>query len=346
MGKRVLSLPVLLPLLLPLPEVLGGLDYILLRLPLEPGGSRGAAGDAEAAADALVTVDDGQSVLQPDGPHLAPVDADPASDAGVRVHLAVVVGGGHGVLDAVLVDAPEYPAAAAAAVADVAEALHDVADGVDEAELLRPVEEGEGLLLGYVPGAGAALVPREAEAEVQGEVAPAAQLLLLSPADAVPDTEGLHGQDQRPHVLVGHYPLGLHRPLGGEHPVDGGLGPHDPLDAALGEVLLDEVGELVVHLVEARLVAPDDEGGEPVEPLLPPPDLPEEPLPRHGPEALGGLSRGHPDAGGDGLHSLRLPGEGAGYAGLLLHVDLLEHEDFDLRGSPREPVGQPVKRLG
>jgi hypothetical protein len=45
----------------------------------------------------------------------------------------MVVGVGYGVLDAPFVDASEYAAAAAAAVADIADSLHDVANRVNQA---------------------------------------------------------------------------------------------------------------------------------------------------------------------------------------------------------------------
>jgi hypothetical protein len=86
---------------------------------------------AESAADASFNVYDGYAILFGDGVHLAPFSACSAAYAFIWVNDGIVVGVGHGVLDAPFVDPSEYAAAAAATVAYVADSFHDIAYRVD-----------------------------------------------------------------------------------------------------------------------------------------------------------------------------------------------------------------------
>ena len=47
------------------------------------------------------------------------------------------------------------------------------------------LQQGEGLLLGYVGGSRGALMSGECEADIQGEIAFPAHIILLLPADAL-----------------------------------------------------------------------------------------------------------------------------------------------------------------
>ena len=79
--------------------------------------------------------------------HLAPFPAYSASYACIGIDSSVVVGMGHGFLDAPVIDSSEYAAAATAAVADVADPFHHVANSVNQTHFLGLVEKDQRFFL-------------------------------------------------------------------------------------------------------------------------------------------------------------------------------------------------------
>jgi len=115
----------------PLGEVFWWVDDFVLGFAFELCGVVWAAGCAESAAYAFLFVYDCYVVLLGYCVYLASGCAGSAVEALGWVDCGGVVGVGYAVFYAPFVDASEYAAAAAAAVADVADSLHHVTDSVD-----------------------------------------------------------------------------------------------------------------------------------------------------------------------------------------------------------------------
>jgi len=115
----------------PLSEVFWWVDDFALGFAFELCGVVWAAGYAESAAYAFLFVYDRYVVLFGYCVYLASGSAGSAVEALSCVDCGCVVGVGYAVFYAPVVDASEYAAAAAAAVADVADSLHHVTDGVN-----------------------------------------------------------------------------------------------------------------------------------------------------------------------------------------------------------------------
>ncbi|MEW6223111.1 MAG: hypothetical protein AB1627_00640 [Chloroflexota bacterium] len=214
---------------------------------------------------------------------------------------------------------------------------------MDEPDLLGHIQERECLGMGDVARPGSAFAPGEAEADPGRVGARVAQLLLLEPADAVVQRERLLLEEEGAHVVVGQDRLGLDGALRRDHPVQRRLGLHDPPGTAAGEVVLHEVGQLMVHQLGLRLVQADDEGRQPDAdlpvPLVQPDDAPPDQLEQRPADLAGGS----PGPGGDGLHGLEGPGQAAGQGGLLGRTDLLEDPDLEPGFRLRIAVGKPVE---
>lgn len=115
----------------PFGKVFWWVDDFALGFAFELGGVVWAAGCAESAAYAFLFVYDGYVVLLGYCVYLASGCAGSAVEALGWVDCGGVVGVGYAVFYAPVVDASEYAAAAAAAVADVADTLHHVTDSVN-----------------------------------------------------------------------------------------------------------------------------------------------------------------------------------------------------------------------
>jgi hypothetical protein len=94
------------------------------------------SGSAQSASYASLAIHDADSILVGDRVHLASLDACSASSAFARIDYCEVIGLGYRVIDAIVIDSSKYAAATTAAVADVANALYHVANGMNEADLL------------------------------------------------------------------------------------------------------------------------------------------------------------------------------------------------------------------
>ncbi len=205
-------------------------DDLRFRLAFQVDGVVGAAGDTQPAADAVCPVHHREIVPFRDGMHLAAPDAVPAGRADHGVDHGNIAGKRHRVRDAPFVDAAQDGTAAAAAVADVAHPLHDVADGVHQADLFAFFQDCQGFFPRNKAGTRGACFSRKTQAHIEREIAlAAAKLVLLEAADAVLDVEAVGIQQDGTHIFVGQHRLGLHGAVGGEHAVQGGLRFHDPL---------------------------------------------------------------------------------------------------------------------
>ena len=115
----------------PLGKVFWWVDDFALGFAFELCGVVWAAGYAESAAYTFLFVYDRYVVLFGYCVYLASGSAGSAVEALGWVDCGRVVGVGYTVFYAPVVDASEHAAAAAAAVADVADTLHHVTDSVD-----------------------------------------------------------------------------------------------------------------------------------------------------------------------------------------------------------------------
>ena len=169
-------------------------------------------------------------------------------------------------------DAAQDAAAATAAVADIADpsaTLLTVCTGPTCSVVLQ---QRKRLGPGEISRLGGPSRPEKVRQTLSRVGARLAELVLLEPADALVDREGLLLEEQGPHVVIRQDRLGLDGARRGDHPVQGRPRLHDPLGAAPGEVVLHQVGQVLVHRRRGlRLVEADHEGRQPEAgpPILP-----------------------------------------------------------------------------
>ena len=75
--------------------------------------------------------------------------------------------------------------------------------------------------------------------------------------------EAVGFEQDRPDVFIRQHSFSLQSAPGGQHTVEGRLRFHDPLCAAMRQVIFDEMGKLVVHEFQLGFVDSDNEGRQP-----------------------------------------------------------------------------------
>ena len=117
---------------------------------------------------------------------------------------------------------------------------------------------------------------------------------------------------------------------------------HQPLHASALEIVLHQVGELVVHGPVLGLVDAHDPRGEPEIGDSIPLSRPEHLFLRHGGELLLGSLGFEPYLLRDVGVGLHLPPQRGGYLRLFRSEDFLQHLQLHARLRPREPVRKSI----
>jgi len=169
----------------------------------------------------------------------------------------------------------------------------------------------------------------------QREVTFSADLLLLLTTDAIADAKRLGIRQDFADIVVGQNPLGFDCTLCGDNAVYGGLRFHD----AVGHIMLEQMRQLVVHIVQLDLVYPDDERGQSVTLLVTPSIEPYQATFAHRHQASAHLVLRKSGPPGNYVHGFRLPPHVTGHRGLGRREYLPKKWYLNVRRSPGKTTG-------